>query len=262
MPRIRQFVAAVGCLLLVRADCFAHRPAGVPLSELPLFLETRICWHFSESPPKFGYHECAIAPFPSMEACAMEVRPYIEDSVQAAIDAGLHYSEDCMDRSLYFANPPTLPSGTWLDCENDCQIFHGDLPEGTPCDSFGHRMSDCGQGLVCAPDRTCHAPCDFSFVAPNGGFCGPVRGMWGVTCDAGLACNADGTCEPAATLGSACDLTTPCAVEGWCNPDTASCIARRAAPSPCGEHEQCVSNLCVGGECVESQWLECGRWGW
>lgn len=247
----------------MQADCFSHRPGPFESpTATASYLELRLCSHFFESKAELGYHECSIAPFPSINACIMETGAYLHDSIRAATDAGLHYAEDCLERSDALGGPPDLASGTWLDCENDCQFFHGDQPEGTPCESFGHRMSDCAQGLVCAPDGICHRPCDYSFTAPEGGFCGPTRGMWFVTCDTGLACGGEGTCEPAAILGSACDAATPCAVEGWCDPDTSSCVARLAAESPCEEHEQCVTDLCIDGICVEPEWPECGRWGW
>jgi hypothetical protein len=257
-------VGPLACLLLIRADC-GVRETGIfhldPTSA-PSFLSLQTCYHLFDSTPPPGYHECVPEPFSVPKACSETVEPYFEDSVQAAMEAGLHYAESCLGRLEEFEGPPKETSGTWLDCEHDCQFFYGELPEGASCESFGHRMSDCAQGLVCAPDRTCHPPCDYSFTAPEGGFCGPARGMWFVICDAGLACGAEGTCEPAASLGAACGATTGCAVEGYCDPDTSSCMPRLTAGGACQEHEQCVSELCIEGTCIQPQWLECGRWGW
>ena len=253
----------LACLFLVQADCGrGAEPFEIEITDSHFFLSGYACYHIEKSLPPPGYHECAPAPFASERTCVDEVKPHFEASIQAASEAGLVFAEDCFVHLHALGGPPKVASGTWFDCANDCQFFHGDLPEGASCESFGHRMSDCAQGLVCAPDRTCHRPCTYSFTAPEGGFCGPARGMWFVTCDAGLACGADGTCEPAVAIGAVCDSATPCAVEGWCDPDTSSCVARSTAPSPCVEHEQCVSDLCVDGLCIEPQWPECGRWGW
>ncbi len=252
----------IGCLLLIQADCFSGRPKPFSLAprEVPGFLSLGICtrmFHGSD-----GEGGCVPVVFESEKACLMQVSSHLEDSVEAALDANLHYAESCLERLDVEVGPPKQTSGTWLGCDDDCQFFFGDLPEGASCESLGHRMSDCAQGLVCAPDRICHQPCDYSFIAPEGGFCGPARGMWFVTCDAGLACGAEGTCEPAAAIGAACDAATACAVEGWCDPDTSSCVARLAADGPCVEHGQCVSDLCIEGVCFQPKSLECGRWGW
>lgn len=264
MPKLPRPLASsligLTCLVLGLVDCVHDEDEYLAAQDLPEVMGYWTCVHVSDLDPPF--HECSAKPFSSAAQCENVVRPIFEDSVQAALDAGLHYSPECVDRVNDFFGPPQATSGTWLDCERDCQFLHGDQPEGASCESFGHRMSDCAQGLVCAPDRTCHQPCGYSFVSPVGGFCGPARGMWFVTCEPGLVCGPDGICEPAAGVGAACDAATACAVEGWCNPDSSVCEPRLTAESPCGAHEHCLSDLCVDGICVEPQWFECGRWGW
>ena len=247
----------------MRCDCGrGWEPYQISVDDAPFVSSSYACYHVARSPPPDGYHECVPPSFTSQGACFAEVQPYFEASVQAASDAGLVLAVDCFERLENLGGPPKAASGTWFDCANDCQFFHGELPEGEVCESFGHRMSDCAQGLVCAPDRTCHRPCTYSFTAPEGGFCGPARGMWFVSCDAGLACGSEGTCEPGVAIGATCDSATPCAVEGWCDPAIASCVARLPADAPCEAHEQCASDLCLEGRCIEPQWLECGRWAW
>lgn len=203
---------------------------------------------------------CESPPIDSADECVDLVSAHLLASVDAARDAGLSYSADCpraMHRGLGCPDPN---SGTFLACEDDCQIFFGEQPEGAQCESFGHRMSDCEQGLVCGADRVCHQPCEVPFVAPENGFCGPTRGMWFVTCDSGLSCADDGTCQPAQSLGSPCDAATACAVGGWC--DTGTCTAVLVGGSPCIDDDQCASNLCKDGACYEPESAACGRWAW
>lgn len=215
--------------------------------------------------PNFGpLDDCAIVIFARIGDCDAVVLPALDDSMSAAIDAGLHFSDPCLDaaRTVAFAGtPPDAATGTWLSCADDCQFFYGDQPEGAPCESYGHRMSDCALDLVCAPDRTCHQPCDYSFVALLGGYCGSERGMWFVRCDVGLRCTM-GTCEQGAAIGAACDAASPCADEGWCDSSSSTCMADLPGGSACEDHPQCASDLCVDGACVEPESLECGRWGW
>lgn len=156
MTRIRHIAVPLSCLLLVQGDCLRPPPDSPfehPTATAP-YLGGRICHPFSDpfidSLAEVGYHECPIAPVPSVGACRMAVDPYLEDSVRAAVDAGLRYAEDCLEQIVTLSGAPMSDSGTWLDCENDCQVFYGDQPEGSSCESFGHRMSDCAQGLVCA----------------------------------------------------------------------------------------------------------------
>jgi hypothetical protein len=247
--------------------CVMREPVPIEPDELPQFLSAHICGPFFDEYYINGPYgrECAYVPFLDEGECMAAVEPYLEDSVQASLNAGLQFSNDCL-KSVSGreaeAEGLNIVSGTWFDCEVDCQFFSGEQPEGAPCDSLGHRMSDCQQGLVCAADRTCHGPCDLPFVAPEGGYCGPARGMWFVVCGPGLACGSDGTCELASPLGDPCDASTPCAVEGWCDPDSSSCVARFPAGGSCTEHDQCASDLCGSGECVQPESLECGRWGW
>jgi hypothetical protein len=146
-------VGPLACLLLVRADC-GVRPTG-PSFELdpsnsPSFSSFQTCYHLFDAAPPPGYHECVPEYFAVPKACSETVQPYFEDSVQAALGAGLHYAEDCFGRLEEFEGPPKETSGTWLDCEHDCQFFHGEMPEGASCESFGHRMSDCAPKASCA----------------------------------------------------------------------------------------------------------------
>ena len=227
-------------------------------------LSQQMCVGISEtSVDTIGAEPCCAVPlFASDRECGKVVRPHLNASVSAAQEADLVFSADCADRMLDAKECSISSSGSFLACEDDCQLFHGAQPLGSPCVAVGHRMSDCEQGLVCGADRVCRDPCDLIFVAPESGFCGPARGMWFVTCDVGLACGDDGTCEVAQPLGSPCDSTTPCAVGGWCDASTGSCVADLAGGDSCTTDEQCGSKLCRNGSCVEPESDECARWGW
>lgn len=207
---------------------------------------------------------CSNDLFPIIGFCLDKVEPYIDASVELANSDGLVYSLECMERMISEKPKCAMISstGNLLPCEIDCQIFFGTVEAGAPCEAVGFHMSDCQQGLLCGADRVCHDPCDTPLVAPEDGFCGPVRGMWFVECDAGLACDAAGRCVLAQPLGAACDSMSPCAAGTWCQPSTASCIAQAPAGDPCTHDDECQSRVCSEGACYQPESPECGRWAW
>jgi hypothetical protein len=205
--------------------------------------------------------ECGDFPFDDDVLCANRVGPIAQEAVERSEQAHLRYDEPCMEAVLA-ADCPHPESGGFLSCEDDCQIFYGDQPEGAACEAYGHRMSDCAQGLVCGADRVCHQPCEIPFVAPEGGFCGAARGMWFVECDAGLSCNADGICEAALPLGGPCSEDVDCAIGGWCDASVSACVGDYTGGTACERHEQCTSDVCKAGACFEPESPECGRWAW
>jgi hypothetical protein len=225
--------------------------------DVPMVLGGMVCNLLSESC-------CADMLFQFTGGCLNKVEGPIETSVELAIEQGLTYSLECIERTISESSicPMISTSGRLLPCEIDCQIYFGDVAAGEPCEAIGYRMSDCQQGLVCGPDRVCQDSCDVSLVAPEGGFCGPARGMWFVECDAGLACGAEGTCELAQPLGAACDSTTPCATGTWCAPGADSCTAAVPEGSSCTVDDECPSRACRDGWCFEPESPECGRWAW
>jgi hypothetical protein len=205
--------------------------------------------------------ECVDFPFDNYDPCAMRVGPIMEDAIARSEQAGLRYAESCA-QTLFSVDCPNLESGGFLPCEDDCQIYYGEQPEGAACEAYGHRMSDCAQGLVCGADRVCHQPCEIPFIAPEGGFCGAARGMWFVQCDAGLSCNAEGLCEAAQPLGGPCSEDVDCAIGGWCDASVGACAGDYAGGTACERHEQCTSDVCKAGACFEPESPECGRWAW
>lgn len=210
---------------------------------------------------------CDETPFSSFGGCEQPVRQKVAVSVAAAIDAGLAFSSDCGGR-LFAEKPESamcvfdVAAASFLPCNDDCQLFFGDQALGEECNAIGYRMSDCQQGLICGPDRTCHSPCEVPNVAPEGGFCGAGRGMWFVTCEPGTTCSYDGTCVSAQLIGVSCDSSTPCEVGSWCDSSTDTCAADLAGGSSCSRHSQCLSYICKDGACFEPESPECGRWGW
>ena len=223
-------------------------------------LEGSVCHVSAQS--NFTCCQDSEVPFDLAGECRDAVSGPITDSVDAARNAGLTYDAHCVDEVLRGTGCMNLESGTFASCEQDCQIFHGQGQEAAPCIAYGHRMSDCAQGLICAPDGSCHQPCDYDLVAPAGGYCGPARGMWFVTCAAGLACSSEGLCEPGVALGDSCAGGLSCAVGGWCEPQTEACVADLPDGTTCTEHEQCASKVCKQGACLAPDSPTCGRWAW
>jgi hypothetical protein len=190
---------------------------------------------------------------------------HLEVSRDVALAAGLSYNpnwQSCL--TDWWTNECSeIPEmGSIFTCEQDCSIFYGDQPEGAACEAVGHRMSDCRQGLVCGADRVCHQPCEAPLVAYENDYCGPKRGMWFVSCDTGLACIGDGTCQPAQPTNSPCDATTACAVGNWCDEAAGICVSELPDGSSCAEHEQCISQICWEGFCFHPESAVCGRWAW
>jgi hypothetical protein len=240
---------------------------------LPEIMARKICSSVSGTSDSLGYQLgapcCGEAVFASSEQCLDVVGArWVESRDAAAMTAGLVFSAVCVEAlasarmDATTLDCPSLASGTFATCEDDCQIFHGDQPEGAACEAYGHRMSDCAQGLVCGADRVCHQPCEIPFIAPEGGFCGAARGMWFVQCDAGLSCNAEGLCEAAQPLGGPCSADVDCAIGGWCDASVGACASDNAGGTACERHEQCTSDVCKAGVCFEPESPECGRWAW
>lgn len=190
-----------------------------------------------------------------------KVREYLRASIEAAEAAGLIFDPDSFAAGNHTCSE-VAEFGSVLQCGPDSQIYHGHQSEGAPCESVGHRMSDCAQGLVCGADRVCHQPCDIPHVAPENGFCGPVRGMWFVTCGPGLVCDDDNeTCQPAPAVDEEClSPTTICATEAWC--ESGTCAVDLPGGSACNDHSQCQSDECRDGICYEPTSAVCGRWAW
>jgi len=256
-PR-RLRVILAGCLVVV--GCVGEPVGKLPTpDQVPSGIAGELCGDVSSS-SRLVDPCCSDPPFKEMKDCRDLVEPHLEASVQAAMAAGLTYSVECLFASVK-GGCTDATSGSLLRCEDSCQVFFGDQPEGAACEAVGHRMSDCQPQLVCGADRTCHDPCELSFIAPEGGFCGPQRGMWFVTCDTGLACTADGTCQPAQPFGAPCDAMTLCAVGGWCD-ETGTCAAQLAGGSSCDADVQCSSGICRDDTCYEPESSACARSAW
>jgi hypothetical protein len=180
--------------------------------------------------------------------------------LDAALAANLTWDKRPFDSWLPECSD-IVANGSVLACSGATQFFYGTRPEGATCEAYGHRMSDCQQGLACGADRICHRACDVPHVAYENDFCGPDRGMWFVSCAPGLACFPDGVCRVGQSLGDGCTDAEPCAA-GWCDESTNSCVADLPDDSPCEDHVQCESKYCWEGACYAAPTQLCGRWGW
>lgn len=220
---------------------------------VPGFLADRVCQASSD---------CCEPPM-HIPTCD-DPRPMIA-SLAAGLDAALA-ANLTWDKTPFISSLADCSSvasnGSILPCSGATQFFYGTQPEGATCEAYGHRMSDCQQGLACGADRVCHQACDVPHVAYEDQFCGPERGMWFVSCAPGLACFPDGVCRVGGLLDGGCTQAEPCAV-GWCDDWTNTCVADLPADSPCEDHIQCESKYCWEGACYAAPTEElCGRWGW
>lgn len=224
-------------------------------------------WKKPESVPGFlAQRVCQT----SSDCCELPYVPACEDprpagaSLAAGLDAALA-ANLTWDDAPFPSWPPecsdVVSNGSVLACSGATQFFYGTQPEGATCEAYGHRMSDCQQGLACGADRVCHLACDVPQVAYENDFCGPERGMWFVSCAPGLACFPDGVCRVGQALGDGCTEAEPCAV-GWCDESTNTCVADLPDDSPCEDHVQCESKYCWEGTCYAAPTQLCGRWGW
>ncbi|WP_146660765.1 hypothetical protein [Enhygromyxa salina] len=224
-------------------------------------------WLVPESVPgHLADNMCSIA-FDCCDAAHIPVCEHpapVKASGVAGLDAALAANLTWDERPLQSWIPEcsvTVANGSYLPCSGATQFFYGAQPEGATCEAFGHRMSDCQQGLACGADRVCHKACDVPKVAYENHFCGFERGMWFVSCAAGLTCFPDGVCRPGQALGDLCAEAEPCAV-GWCDEVSSTCVAGLPNDSPCVSDRQCESNYCWEGACYAGSMPVCGRWGW
>jgi hypothetical protein len=143
------------------------------------------------------------------------------------------------------------------DCAAPCRPWHGqrEIDEYCSYDEFG--LTDCAQGLVCAPKfceegdcpSVCHDPCARSQAGER---------CRDVPCADGLACDVEeDTCVTAPALGEPCVSGGGCGEGRRCDDATDTCVSgseeepQGALPGePCTGHSQCLSGMCPAGYCT------------
>ena len=121
----------------------------------------------------------------------------------------------------------------------ECAPPPGTREDGEPCASSAQCKSTfcCNKGLRCG---TC---CD----APKAG-----EPCWEYACAVGLACNANGTCQPLIPEGEACTSSEPCArgTACRCAPDAGDCSGSKGVCTKMKdglEGEDCSMSADCGG---------------
>jgi hypothetical protein len=126
-------------------------------------------------------------------------------------------------------------------CAGTCKAKAAEAPVGGDC-----RAAPCGANAYCRLDGAGAAAC--ATRAAVGAACDAVD-----ACAAGSVCSA-GTCVAIGGDGAACDPAAfaGCAgIDRWCDPASATCVARKAIGAVCGGEGECIeAAACVGGSCV------------
>ncbi|MCR9160639.1 MAG: hypothetical protein ACE37F_21000 [Nannocystaceae bacterium] len=141
-----------------------------------------------------------------------------------------HEAAECRPRSWAHART----------CGVTCTLLYGEQELGEPCDT-DESYSTCRRGLVCRPTG-CADPCDRSAVGspcPNGSCPYPTQ------CD-----TSTDTCQALPGEGEACLGGLACEDGLFCIEDV--CRGPGEFGATCTGHEQCISNHCPAGFCVNA----------
>lgn len=206
---------------------------------------------------------CSDYPYPNVNECFADLVEAYDIVNDQAFLAGLAYDGTCPAKELDSIEAlackgyvPPAPEGV---CYAPCNVWHGNLPGGYPCEviatsaELGLAFSNCGQGLVCQAG-VCTNPCQGGALLPGVGQ--PCPGM---VCATGAVCDeATMTCVAAPTLPGP---GQPCP-DGVCSETAAcvvgTCVALPAAGQPCLDG-LCDANSYCGGDnfCLTKEALAC-----
>lgn len=204
--------------------------------------------------------DCSVEqPFSSAKVCEQYQQSPVRRAQNESIAAGLVFDEACA-----YAIVDEIDA---LGCEvldesfmlaESCQVYFGDKALGDPCTphywgfiaNHGFRMSDCEQGLVCAPaGLRCTTP-EMPYVAlAADASCADTMGNALGRCPDPQQCDPGSSlCVMPAALGDPCPDDFPCA-DSWC--DAGTCVARKADGATCEMSIECASLYCSEGRCVD-----------
>lgn len=203
-----------------------------------------------------------------IETCMELGEEWLTEFADTVEDAGLKYDASCP--ANYADELEALAcSNDWTRAQQDCSVclsFHGDVPEGEPCDHVpagAVKYSTCAQGLVCANDgdggRVCTDPCDDRVQYLEQGE--PCDGPEADQCLIDLAC-IDGTCQAAPGVFEPCPELR-CA-DAYCDQDAGggpSCVPLLPNDAECEADRECETRSCDGwvGTCSEPMPLACAN---
>ncbi len=241
-------VATTACV-----DVVPETPRAIPLEEAEAAVRHSLCERV------FNACRCdQWSWYDTEEECNQDVAEAvseIQDVLDGPMGGSLTYDPTCMGtyvRVLDDLHCDTESDDSPQGCQTPCQLVHGTLTEGQPCELFGEWISDCAPGLVCY--GTCGRPCG----GVSGSFAAEGESCVDRPCDEGLLCDfgGDEICRVAPEAGSPC-VQGQCATGAFCETtdplDPMSeqlCYAPRGIDEPCRGHDQCTSGLCPAGFCA------------
>jgi len=198
----------------------------------------------------------------------------------AAARTELTYSAECATRTLSsfsdfnshlsaagtVCSPDPTQFRAWLDCADECQIYHGTAEAGDACVRFGRFMSTCAEDLRCGADLRCHAPCDAPTTIPDGGACNYASGILRERCEPPSTCElAAGVCTIQLATDDACDpFASACPSGTWCAPEFPMSAFGTCTPTAddgalCSYDEACRSGVCIEQVCRVADPYGCGH---
>lgn len=149
------------------------------------------------------------------------------------------------------------PAPDEAECRAPCWPFHGGQQLGEYCTVYEVNVTDCAQGLECAPPfceggnckEVCRDPCARSELGER---------CLDVPCERGLSCDVLlDECVPTPEIGEPCVWGSGCGEGAMCDDATDECVPgvepdELGAPgTPCNSYLQCESGSCPAGYCAE-----------
>lgn len=198
------------------------------------------------------------AGFSSVEACYSTVINDLRTQQGDAVAGSLVYDPACVAEQI----DRVESVGCSRDPEeiatcNDCFVYHGLLPERSPCERVGP-FSTCNQGMTCStiiggdgePRDICTPACKIVGKGQGCAYAGDGYQLL-YECDEGLWCDstASGLCMELPGPGFACFDGAACRVGAWCDAsvETPVCAELKANGDGCSSDIECESTWCRNG---------------
>jgi hypothetical protein len=207
--------------------------------------------------------QCEDYPYASPNECFADLLEAYDIVNDEAFLSGLLYDGTCPAAELSEIESlacrgaiPEVPSNI---CVPPCNVWHGNLGAGYPCQvlassaELGLAWSTCAQGLICQGE-VCVNPCMGTGPLPAIGQPCP-QGV----CAAGAVCDETMTCVAAPVLpgaGQPC-LDGACATGTVCVAAANTCATLPTTGQPCLENQCDINSVCDSGLCIAKPPLAC-----
>jgi Dickkopf N-terminal cysteine-rich region len=202
------------------------------------------------------------------DKCSGFLPPTACDAVFASAGGTKQPGEDCES-----ASDCALPKEGHASCVNDygvdgsavqkCQVRRAGVAGSSPCLATSYDRLWILEGDYVATGYFCDAAsgifCDGGSLAcrpffKEGEGCSPNA----IGCDSSTYCDiADSKCHPRNATGEACDDRS-CVAGNFCN-DSRKCAPALAAGARCTTGIECLSGLCLNGECDVDPFADANR---